>query len=274
MTPKPAMPAAGPLSGPIAALVVSRVERSRLSMLAPIAERIRFFDQVDALTQQLGREPMSAVVMETRDVDGFPVPVAVQNWVSHNPTVPVLIWTGGGEVALREILALGKLGGDVRLVLRGRDDLALTAERLLISSTDADPGAVPALLQHVVASTPWAIQPDLTLAAYHAWPHPSVARWARSLHVTRQALNARLEAAQVTTASVVLDVFSAAEIAIRCAKGLRLRQIAAGMGRLDDRSLRRRLKRLSAKPEQLRDEADFRALLPRILQALRRPPLH
>jgi hypothetical protein len=85
-------------------------------------------------------------------------------------------------------------------------------------------------------------------------------------------LNSRLEAAHLATASVVLDAFSAAEIAIRCAMGSSLRHIAAAMGRLDDRSLRRRLKRLWVRPEQLRDEADFRALLPRILLALKRPP--
>ena len=110
------------------------------------------------------------------------------------------------------------------------------------------------------------IRPDLTLAVYHAWPHPSVSAWALSLHVTRQTLNARLGAAHFATARVVLDVFSAAEIAIRCAIGYRIRQIAEIMGRLDDRSLRRRMKLIGARPEQFRDEADFRALIPLIVE--------
>jgi hypothetical protein len=116
------------------------------------------------------------------------------------------------------------------------------------------------------------IQPDLTLAAYLAWPHPSVHAWAETLRCTRQALNARLSGAHFATASVVLDVFSAAEIAIRCTLGIRLRQIAATMGRPDDRSLRRRLARVGSRPEALKDEADFRSLIPRILEAVRRRP--
>jgi hypothetical protein len=272
MTVKPAMPAPGPVDGPIAALVISSAEPARLSLLTSIGERIRFYARAEALSKRLDRETVSAVVIETRDTDGFPVPAAIQPWVRRNPHVPVIVWTGGGETALREVLALGVEGGDIRLVLRGRDDLALTVERLLTRPTEFPPGAVPAILQHVVAASSHAIQPDLTLAAYHAWPHPSVAAWALSLHVTRQALNSRLEAAHLATASVVLDAFSAAEIAIRCAMGSSLRHIAAAMGRLDDRSLRRRLKRLWVRPEQLRDEADFRALLPRILLALKRPP--
>jgi hypothetical protein len=121
-----------------------------------------------------------------------------------------------------------------------------------------------------VLPAPGAIQPDLTLATYHAWPHPSVHAWADSLQVTRQALNARLGAAHYAPASVIMDSFSAAEIAIRCTLGIKLKRIAAAMGRLDDRSLRRRLGRLGCKPEQLRDEADFRALIPRIMEAVRR----
>ncbi|MGH7187464.1 MAG: hypothetical protein ACREIB_14445, partial [Pseudomonadota bacterium] len=121
-----------------------------------------------------------------------------------------------------------------------------------------------------VLGAPAPIQPDLTLATYHAWPHPSVRAWADSLQVTPQALNARLGGAQYATASVVLDSFSAAEIAIRCTLGIRLKEIAAAMGRLDDRSLRRRLGRLGCRAEHLRDEADFRALIPRIVAAVRR----
>ena len=73
---------------------------------------------------------MAAVVIETRDADGFPVPAAIQSWVANHPHLPVVVWTGGGEATLREILALTAAGGDVRLILRGRDDLALTVERL------------------------------------------------------------------------------------------------------------------------------------------------
>jgi hypothetical protein len=114
------------------------------------------------------------------------------------------------------------------------------------------------------------IQPELTLAAHHAWPNPSVRVWSESLGLTRQALDGRLKAAGYATARVVLDYFSAAEIAIRLTQGMRLRDIAAAMGRPDERSLRRRLDHIASKPEQLRDEADFRTLIPRIATAIRR----
>jgi hypothetical protein len=269
MRSKPAMPAFRTFDGPIAALVISRTERNRLSM-SSIGERIEFYAHADALNQRLAQDVVGAVVIETRDADGFPVPATIQPWVADHPHLPVVVWTGGGEATLREVLALTAGGGDIRLILRGRDDLALTVERILTQPTQLHPGAVPALLRHVVAPAPWVIQPDLTLAAYHAWPHPSVSAWALSLHVTRQALNARLGAAHFATARVVLDVFSAAEIAIRCAIGYRIRHIAEIMGRLDDRSLRRRMRLLGARPEQLRDESDFRALIPLIVERVNR----
>jgi hypothetical protein len=239
-------------------------------MAGPLGKRLVFYDRVDLLRPRLEDDSVSAVVIETRDADGFPVPAAIRLWAKHNPLVPVIVWTAGGDAALREILDLAAAGADVRLVLRGRDELGVMLDRLLTPVSRPHPGAVPALLRGVVLAAPASIQPELTLAAYHAWPHPSVHAWAESLQVTRQALNARLSASHYAPASVVLDSFSAAEIAIRFTLGIRLKHIAADMGRLDDRSLRRRLDRLGCKPEELRDEADFRALIPRIAAGVRR----
>jgi hypothetical protein len=184
--------------------------------------------------------------------------------VQRNSRIPVLVWTAGSAGALSEILDLSLAGGDVRLILRPRDDPAAVLDRLLIASSPIDPGAIPALLRGVVVSAPPLIQPELTLAAYHAWPDPRVQVWARTLSLTRQALNRRLGAVGYEKASVILGHFSAAEIAVRLTQGTRLRDIAAAMGRPDERSLRRRLARLETRPEYLRDEADFRALIPRI----------
>jgi hypothetical protein len=61
-----------------------------------------------------------------------------------------------------------------------------------------------------------------------------------------------------------MDHFSAAEVAIRLTLGMRLGEVAAEMGRSDDRSVRRRLRLLGCRPGQLRDEADFRSLIPPI----------
>jgi hypothetical protein len=167
------------------------------------------------------------------------------------------------------VLDLAHAGADVRLVLRGRDDLGVVLDRLL-GSSPPHPGAASALLRGVVLAAPPSIQPELALATYHAWPHPSVHEWAGALQVTPQALNARLGTVHYATASVVLAAFTAAEIAIRLTLGIRLKDIAAAMGRLDDRSLRWRLRRLGYSVEQLRDEADFRALIPRVVEAIRR----
>jgi hypothetical protein len=265
-----ASPPTGIGAGAVPILIVADAERRRLAMPGPLRERLLFYDRIDPLRQRLDRDAVAAVVIETRDVDGFPVPAAIRLWVERNPLVPVIVWTAGGDAALREVLDLADAGADVRLVLRHRDELGVILDRLFDSAWPPHPGAVPALLKGVVLAAPAAIQPDLTLAAYHAWPNPSVHAWADSLQLTRQALNVRLGAAEYAPASVVMDYFSAAEIAIRCSLGIRLRDIAAAMGRLDDRSLRRRLGRLGCKPEQLRDEADFRALLPRIAEAVRR----
>ena len=236
----------------------------------PWGGRLRFYDRVDVLRLRLDDEGVSAVVIETRDADGFPVPAGIRQWVERHPHVPVIVWTSGSDGALREVLDLAVAGADVRLILRWRDDLVLALDRLLSPSVIPHPGAVPALLRGVVLPAPSTIHSDLTLAAYHAWPHPSVHAWAHSHHLTRQALNARLGATQYATASVVMDAFSAAEIAIRCTLGIRLKDIAVAMGKPDDRPLRRRLRRLGAKPEHLRDEADFRALIPRIVEVVRR----
>ena len=257
-------------AGPIAALIVDYGERRRLQYASPVGERLLFYDRADLLRRRLDGDAVSAAIIETRDVDGFPVPAAIRAWGERHPLVPILVWTAGGEAALREVLALAGAGADVRLVLRHRDDLVSTMERLLAWPMPPHPGATPALLKSVVLTVPEPIQPDLTLAAYLAWPRPSVHAWAESLHLTRQALNARLSAAHFATASVVLDAFSAAEIAIRCTLDIKLRHIAAAMGKLDDRPLRRRLARLGCRPEALRDEADFRSLIPRIVDAIRR----
>jgi hypothetical protein len=248
-------------------LIVGVEERRRLALAGPLGKRLLFFDQVELLCRRLEGEDIAAVVIETRDADGFPVPAAIRRWVEGNPRALVVVWTAGGDAALREVLDLAVAGADVRLVLRRRDDLGVVLDRLLMPAARPHPGAVPALLRGVVLAAPASIQPELTLGAYHAWPHPSVQAWAESLRVTRQALNARLGAAHYASARVVLDCFSAAEIAIRCTLGTRLKYVAAAMGRLDDRSLRRRLGRLGCRPEQLRDESDFRALIPRIVEA-------
>jgi hypothetical protein len=166
------------------------------------------------------------------------------------------------------MLDLSAAGGDVRLALRPRDDPSAALDRLLAVATP-HPGAVPALLRGVVLSAPAPIQPELTLAVYHAWPRPSVRAWAESLGLTRQALNRRLGAARFGKASLILHHFSAAEIAVRLIQGIRLKEIAAAMGRPDERSLRQRLARLGTRPEYLRDEADFRALIPRIAAGIR-----
>jgi len=257
-------------TGPVPVLIVADEERRRLAMAGPLGKRLLFYDRVDLLRRRLEGEDIAAVVIETRDADGFSVPVAIRGWVERNPRRLVIVWTAGGDAALREVLDLAVAGADVRLVLRGRDDLGVMLDRLLTPPLPPHPGAVPALLRGVVLAAPALIQPELTLAAYHAWPHPSVHAWAESLRVTRQALNARLGAAHYAPASIIMDSFSAAEIAIRCTLGIKLKYIAAAMGRLDDRSLRRRLGQLGCRPEQLRDDADFRALLPRLAEGVRR----
>lgn len=257
-------------AGLVPVLVVAEGERRRLATPGPLRERLLFYDRIDLLRPRLHNDTVAAVVIETRDADGLPVPAAIRPWVEQNPRVPVIVWTAGGDAALREVLDLAAAGADVRLVLRRRNDLGVVLDRLLAPPSPPHPGAVQPLLKSVVLAAPPSIQPDLTLAAFHAWPHPSVQAWADSLQVTRQALNARLGAAHYAKASVIMDSFSAAEIAIRCTLGIKLKRVAAAMGRLDDRSLRRRLGRLGCKPEHLRDEADFRALIPRIAEAIRR----
>jgi hypothetical protein len=255
--------------GSIPVLIVADGERKRLAVRGSLRDRLLFSDRLDRLRPLLDGDSVSAVVIETRDADGLPVPAAIRVWAERNPLVPVVVWTAGGDAALREVLDLAVAGADARLVLRGRDDIGMVLDRLL-GSPPPHPGAVPALLRGVVLAAPEPIQPALTLAVYQAWPRPSVGGWAGALHLTRQALNARLGGAGCATASAVMDAFSAAEIAFRCTQGMRLRDLAASMGRLDDRSLRRRLAGLGCKPEQLRDEADFRALIPRVAAAVRR----
>ncbi|MGH7508982.1 MAG: hypothetical protein ACREMZ_05890 [Gemmatimonadales bacterium] len=269
MTP-PAAGGARSGTDPIPALIVADGGRRRLAVAGPWSQRLVFCDLVAELTRLLDQQPVTAILAETRDADGVPVLGAIRDWVGRNPRVPVIVWTAGSDSALREILDLSAAGGDVRLVLHPRDDLSDALERLLAMPALPHPGAVPALLRGVVLTAPPPIQPELTLAVYHAWPRPGVGAWADSLHLTRQALNRRLSAAGYGTASVVMDHFSAAEIAMRLTIGMRLRDIAAAMGRPDDRSLRRRLKLLRSRPEQLRDEADFRALIPRIGTGIRR----
>jgi hypothetical protein len=264
----PATAGAGSDAGVVAALVVPNGRR-RVTVPARWAQRLLFSDRVAELKRVLDGERVVAVLIETRDADGVPVPAAIGDWGRRNPRIPVLVWTGGSTGALREILELSAAGGDVRLVLRPRDDPADALDRILAAGSPPHPGAVPALLSRVVVLAPPLLQPELTLAAYHAWPDPRVQVWARALGLTRQTLNRRLGAVRYQKASVVLDYFSAAEIAIRLTQGIRLKDIAAGMGRPDERSLRRRLSRLGARPEQLRDEADFRALIPRIAAGIR-----
>lgn len=254
----------------IPVLIMADEERKGLALIGPLGKRLLFYDRADQLALRLERSLVTAVVTETRDTDGFPVPAAIRKWVERNPRALVVVWTAGAETALREILDLAAAGADVRLALRWRDDLGVVLDRLLTPAIRPPAGAVPFLLRGIVLGAPWAIQPELTLAAFHAWPHPSVRAWADSLHITRQALNARLAAAHYARASTVMDCFSAAEIAIRCIRGDKLKQVAAAMGRLDDRSLRRRLARLGCRREGLQDEADFRALIPRVADAIRR----
>jgi hypothetical protein len=259
---RPATAVAGSGSGPIPALIVANGGRRQLVLSPHWTSRLLFCDRVAELKRRLDERPV-AVLIETRDADGAPVPAAIRGWVQRSSRVPVIVWTAGGESALREILDLSAAGGDVRLVLRPRDDLSAALDRMLAPTT-LHPGAVPALLRGVVLPAPVLIQPELTLAVYTAWPRPSVQAWAESLGLTRQALNRRLATARLVPASLVLHHFSAAEIAIRLTQGVRLKDIAAAMGRPDERSLRRRLGRLGTRPEHLRDEADFRALIPRI----------
>jgi hypothetical protein len=252
---------------PIPALVVADGGR-RLILSERWTGRLLFCDHVADLKRRLEEQPVAAVLIETRDADGTPVPAALRGWVQRSPRVPIIVWTAGGESALREILDLSAAGGDVRLILRPRDDPSAALDRLLAPAS-RHPGAVPAILRGVVLLAPAAIQPELTLAAYQAWPQPSVQAWADSLNLTRQALNRRLGAVRLGKASLVMHHFSAAEIAIRLTQGVRLKEIAAAMGRWDERSLRRRLLRLGTRPEYLRDDADFRALIPRIADSIR-----
>jgi hypothetical protein len=251
-------------------LIVDEAERRRIRVLDPGETRLHLCDRVGPLSLLLAHTPVAAVVIETRDVDGYPVPAALQTWAAQNPLVPLFFWTAGGEIALGEMLDLAVAGGDVRLILRGRDGLGMALERLLAARPIPHPGAVPALLRGVVLTAPAQIQSALTMAAFQAWPRPSVEAWASALRLTRQGLNARLAAAGCAPARVVMDCFAAAEIAIRCALGSRLRQVVRDMGRMDDRSSRRILGMIGCRPEQLRDESDFRALIPRIAQSLRR----
>jgi hypothetical protein len=255
---------------PIPALIVANGGRRRLLLAGRWSERLVFCDRIAELRRRLDEQPVAAVLTETRDADGAPVPAAIRSWVERNPRVPVIVWTAGSKSALREILELSVAGGDVRLILHPRDDLAEALDQLLAKPSLPHPGAVPALLRSAVLTAPPSIRPELTLAAYHAWPEPSVRAWAESLHLTRQALNRRLGAARYGTASIIMDHFSAAEIAIRVTLGMKLKDLAAEMGRLDERSLRRRLGLLRTRPEQLRDEADFRTLIPRISAGVRR----
>ena len=263
----PATAVAGSEAGLVPTLVVGNGRR-RLTVPVRWAQRLLFCERVAELQRLLEEQPIAAVLIETRDADGAPVPAFIRGWVQRNTRVPVLVWTAGSASALSEILDLSAAGGDVRLILRPRDDPAAALDRVLAQSPP-HPGAVPALLRRVVVPAPPLIQPELTLAVYHAWPDPRVQVWARALGLTRQALNRRLGAVHYEKASVVLDHFSAAEIAIRLTQGMRLKDIAAAMGRPDERSLRRRLARLDARPEFLRDEADFRALIPRIAAGVR-----
>jgi len=261
---------AGLGAGPIPALIVTDDERRRLEMMGPVRERLIFCDRNDQLRKRLEGGSPPAVVIETRDADGYPVPAAIRAWVERHPGIPIVVWTAGGEGALREVLDLAAAGGDVRLILRRRGHLATALDNLIALPSQSHPGAVPALLRGVVLGAPSSIQPELTLAAYHSWPQPSVRSWAESLHVTRQTLNARLGAASFAAPSIILDCFSAAEIAMRCTLGIKLKQIAVAMGKRDERSLRYRLGLLGCRPEELNDEADFRALIPRIVEAVKR----
>jgi hypothetical protein len=255
----------------VPALIVANGGRRQLMMAGLWSERLVFCDRVGELKRRLDEQPAAAVLTETRDADGTPVPAAIRTWAGRNPRIPIIVWTAGSKSALREILDLAVAGSDVRLILRPQQDLIAALDQLLSPPTPPHPGAVPWLLRGVVATAPISIQPELTLAVYHAWPHPSVHGWAGSLRLTRQALNRRLGQAGYQAASVIMDHFSAAEIAIRLTLGMRLRDIATAMSRPDERSLRRRLARLDSKPEHLRDEADFRTFIPRISADIRLP---
>jgi hypothetical protein len=259
----PATSVAVSMSDPIPALIVADGGRRQLALSESWTRRLLLYERIGELRRGLDDQRVAAILIETRDADGIPVPAALRGWAQRNPRVPILVWTAGGESALREILDLSLAGGDVRLILRPRDELSTALDRLLAPGA-LHPGAIPALLRSVVFGVPSVIQPELTLAAYHAWPRPSVQGWANASGVTRQALNRRLASAGLGRASLILQHFSAAEIAIRLTHGRRLRDIAAAMGRPDARSLRRRLSRLGTRPEYLRDDADFRALIPHI----------
>lgn len=230
--------------------------------------RLLFCERIAELQRLLEVQPVAAVLIETRDAEGTPVPAALSGWAQRSSGIPIVVWTAGGESALREILDLSAAGGDVRLILRPRDDPSAALDSLLAPDSH-QPGAVPALLRGIVLPAPWQVQPELTLAVYHAWPQPSVQVWADALGVTRQALNRRLGTARFAKAGLILYHFSAAEIAMRLIAGARLKAIATAMGRPDERSLRQRLARLGTRPEYLRDEADFRALIPRIAAGIR-----
>ena len=251
-------------------LIVSEHERKRLASYDALGRRLVFYDRAEALRQHLESEFVRAVVIETQDCDGVSVATSIRHWVERRPLVPVIVWATVHDAAIQEVLELASAGADVRLVLRGRDELALVLERLFERALLPHRGAIPAILRHVVQHAPQIIQTDLTVGAYHAWPRPSVDTWAESLQITRQALNVRLACAGFAPAVVVIDCFNAAEIAIRCTLGMTLKQIAMAMGRLDDRALRRRLGRLRCRPEDIHGERDFAGLLPRMAEVLRR----
>jgi hypothetical protein len=252
----------------IPALVVTEEARRHFAEDPDVAERVVLCQRFSELRQLLALGPVPALMIETRDADGVPVPAGIRGWVERNPGIPVVVWTSGSAGALREVLDLSAVGGDVRLVFRPRDEPAAVLKQLLASPAPS-PSAAPWLLRGVVVPAPEIIRPELTLAAYHAWPRPSVKAWADAVGVTRQALDRRLSLVRYRTASVILHHFTAAEIAIRLAHGERLRDIAAVMDRHDERSLRRRLVGVGTRPEHLRDEADFRALIPRIAAGIR-----
>jgi hypothetical protein len=255
----------------IPAIVVGDPARLAIGRAGAWRERLTLYDRVDQLRQRLEHTSPPAILIETRDADGVPVPAAIRSWVARNSRVPIVVLTAGSRSAFREILDLTAAGGDVRLVLHSRGDVPSTLDRLLGAAAVPWPGAVPSLLRGVVLAAPATIQPELTLAVYHAWPDPGVQSWASAVGLTRQALDQRLAKAHVRNASVVLQYFSAAEIAIRLTRGMKLREIALAMGRQDPRSLRRRLSLLGTRPELLRDEADFRALIPKVATGIQRP---
>lgn len=263
----------GPESGvqSIPALVVGDAARVLLAAASEWRQRLILCDRITELLRWLKTGPTTAVVIQTRDADGAPVPAGIRSWVARNTGIPIIMLTGGSAGALREILDLSSAGADVRLVLYPRHDATAVLDRFLDSTELPHYGAVPSLLRGVVLAAPPSIQPELTLAAYHAWPRPSVQDWAATVGLTRQALNRRLAAAHLHEARLVLGFFSASEIAIRLTRGFRFKDLAAEMGRPDERSLRRRLALLGVRPELLRDEADFRALIPRVAAGIRRP---